>query len=104
LRLNGLKDASLTVRGLPVDWPTHSVKWLGWTTSAITIKDEARPEDSMTQQPEQKPSPGPKEEQAEIILIRDLAPRASIKGGAAKLRFGETTTGDSEETPRTGVD
>lgn len=59
----------------------------------------------MTQQPEQKPSPGPKEEeQEEFILIRDLAPRASIRGGAAKLRFGETTTGDSEEIPRTGVD
>lgn len=60
----------------------------------------------MTQQPEQKPSPGPREEeeQGEFILIRDLAPRASIKGGAAKLRFGETTTGDSEETPRTGID
>jgi hypothetical protein len=59
----------------------------------------------MTQQPEQKPSPAPKEEeQGEFILIRDLAPRASIKGGSAKLRFGETTTGDSEEMPRTGVD
>jgi hypothetical protein len=66
--------------------------------------EPARPEDSMTQQPEQKPSPGPREEQEETILIRDLAPRASIKGGAAKLRFGETTAADSEETPRTGVD
>lgn len=59
----------------------------------------------MTQQPEQKPIGEPKEEeQGESILIRDLAPRASIKGGAAKLRFGETTAGDSEEMPRPGVD
>ena len=58
----------------------------------------------MTQQPEHKPSPRPEEEQEEFILIRDLAPRASIKGGAAKIRFGETTTGDSEEMPRTGGD
>ena len=65
--------------------------------------DQVRPEDSMTQQPEQKPSPGPREED-ESILIRDLAPRASIKGGAAKVRFGETTAADSEEMPRTGVD
>ena len=66
--------------------------------------DQVRPEDSMTQQPEQKPSPGPREEQDESILIRDLAPRASIKGGAAKLRFGETTAADSGEMPKTGVD
>lgn len=59
-----------------------------------------RPDDAMTAQPERKPDGGPNEEPpSESILIRDLAPRANIKGGAAKLRFGDTTLADPEAMP-----
>lgn len=62
--------------------------------------EPVRPEDSMTTQPEQKPNARPKEEQqSESILLRDLAPRASVKGGAGKLRFGESTVAEAEEMP-----
>lgn len=58
------------------------------------------PDSAMTAQPEQKPDGEPNEAPpSESILIRDLAPRANITGGAAKLRFGETTLADSEVVP-----
>lgn len=59
-----------------------------------------RSDDAMTAQPERKSDGGPeKEPPSESILIRDLAPRANIRGGAAKLRFGDTTLGDPEAMP-----
>lgn len=45
------------------------------------------------------------EQQADTILLRDLAPRQSVKGGTGKLRFGERTTdvsGTDGESPKQG--
>jgi hypothetical protein len=33
----------------------------------------------------------------ETILLKDLAPRKDVKGGAGKLRFGESTVVDSRD-------
>lgn len=37
---------------------------------------------------EQKKRPKPSEPREEVVLLKDLAPREEVKGGA-KLRFGE---------------
>ena len=35
-------------------------------------------------------SPRRKARDKDVILLKDLAPRADVMGGAAKIRFGET--------------
>ncbi len=35
-------------------------------------------------------SPRRKAREKDVILLKDLAPRADVRGGAAKIRFGET--------------
>ncbi len=35
-------------------------------------------------------SPRRKAREKDVILLKDLAPRADVMGGAAKIRFGET--------------
>lgn len=42
------------------------------------------------QEEEPKPAPEPEQTESETVLLRDLAPRAEVKGGAGKLRFGES--------------
>ena len=50
--------------------------------------------------PRAKPGPDPADgKQAEIVHLDDLAPREEIKGGARKLRFGETPVQDPSKEP-----
>lgn len=42
----------------------------------------------MTDQKRDKPIPPPEDE---VVLLKDLAPRGEVSGGASKLRFGEPT-------------
>jgi hypothetical protein len=43
----------------------------------------------MTGMTDRKRNPKPVEPAEEVVLLKDLAPREEVKGGA-KLRFGET--------------
>lgn len=38
-------------------------------------------------------SPRRKAREKDVILLKDLAPRADVVGGAAKIRFGEARPG-----------
>lgn len=43
------------------------------------------------EQQEDEPTSAPEETDAsETVLLKDLAPRQDVKGGAGKLRFGES--------------
>jgi hypothetical protein len=39
------------------------------------------------------------EKEADSILLRDLAPRANVRGGAGKLRLGESTAAELPDAP-----
>jgi hypothetical protein len=43
----------------------------------------------MTDQQRDKSIPLPEDE---VVLLKDLAPRGDVSGGASKLRFGEPTS------------
>jgi hypothetical protein len=48
---------------------------------------------------EEEPTPvDAPDKKEETILLRDLAPRQDVKGGSAKVRFGESTAVDSTGT------
>jgi hypothetical protein len=44
---------------------------------------------------DQKKRPKPAESEEEVVLLKDLAPREEVKGGA-KLRFGEPPSSSSK--------
>jgi hypothetical protein len=56
------------------------------------------PEDAMDQKPNEQPEPAPEETEAsDTVLLRDLAPRQDVKGGTAKLRFGESKSPETRD-------
>jgi hypothetical protein len=48
---------------------------------------------------DQKKRPKPAESEEEVVLLKDLAPREEVKGGA-KLRFGEPPSPQSKSRRR----
>jgi hypothetical protein len=48
---------------------------------------------------DQKKRPKPTESKEEVVLLKDLAPREEVKGGA-KLRFGEPPSPQSKSRRR----
>lgn len=48
---------------------------------------------------DRKPDQDEAKKPDDAVLLKDLAPRQDIKGGSAKLRFGERTLADSADQP-----
>ena len=64
---------------------------MGWRPQ-VTIRSSFNPMGSMAQRKRRKPDEKARKE--EVVLLKDLAPRKDVKGGA-KLRFGEAPSAGS---------